>query len=247
MESNEAPAPKLEVSEEKKEEEESPLKIEVLSEQYKDYDLSFKIIVIGNSGVGKSCLALKATKNIFEEQFMSTVGFEFFAFNLKINDKIIKLQIWDTCGQEVYRSLISNFYRSSSMAIIVYAIDNQESFDDLDSWVKQLKTHSGPNVKIFIIGNKNDLEDRRVISKEKGEEFVKNNGFHKFMETSAKRGFNAKELFIESAKLLYNDYVKLHKDSDLMKLNEENMLNKERKNLKLGENNDEEGYLYGCC
>ena len=178
---------------------------------------------------------------------MSTVGFEFFAFNLKINDKIIKLQIWDTCGQEVYRSLISNFYRSSSMAIIVYAIDNQESFDDLDSWVKQLKTHSGPNVKIFIIGNKNDLEDRRVISKEKGEEFVKNNGFHKFMETSAKSGFNAKELFIESAKLLYNDYVKLHKDSDLMKLNEENMLNKERKNLKLGENNDEEGYLYGCC
>ena len=247
MVSNEAPAPKLEVSEEKKEEEESPLKIEVLSEQYKDYDLSFKIIVIGNSGVGKSCLALKATKNIFEEQFMSTVGFEFFAFNLKINDKIIKLQIWDTCGQEVYRSLISNFYRSSSMAIIVYAIDNQESFDDLDSWVKQLKTHSGPNVKIFIIGNKNDLEDRRVISKEKGEEFVKNNGFHKFMETSAKSGFNAKELFIESAKLLYNDYVKLHKDSDLMKLNEENMLNKERKNLKLGENNDEEGYLYGCC
>ena len=247
MESNESPAPKLEVSEEKKEEEESPLKIEVLSEQYKDYDLSFKIIVIGNSGVGKSCLALKATKNIFEEQFMSTVGFEFFSFNLKINDKIIKLQIWDTCGQEVYRSLISNFYRSSSMAIIVYAIDNQESFDDLDSWVKQLKTHSGPNVKIFIIGNKNDLEDRRVISKEKGEEFVKNNGFHKFMETSAKSGFNAKELFIESAKLLYNDYVKLHKDSDLMKLNEENMLNKERKNLKLGENNDEEGYLYGCC
>ncbi len=247
MESNEAPAQKLEVSEEKKEEEESPLKIEVLSEQYKDYDLSFKIIVIGNSGVGKSCLALKATKNIFEEQFMSTVGFEFFSFNLKINDKIIKLQIWDTCGQEVYRSLISNFYRSSSMAIIVYAIDNQESFDDLDSWVKQLKTHSGPNVKIFIIGNKNDLEDRRVISKEKGEEFVKNNGFHKFMETSAKSGFNAKELFIESAKLLYNDYVKLHKDSDLMKLNEENMLNKERKNLKLGENNDEEGSFYGCC
>ena len=247
MESNEDPAPKIEESEEKKEEEESPLKIEVLSEQYKDYDLSFKIIVIGNSGVGKSCLALKATKNIFEEQFMSTVGFEFFAFNLKINDKIIKLQIWDTCGQEVYRSLISNFYRSSSMAIIVYAIDNQESFDDLDSWVKQLKTHSGPNVKIFIIGNKNDLEDKRVISKEEGEEFVKNNGFHKFMETSAKSGFNAKELFIESAKLLYNDYVKLHKDSDLMKLNEENMLNKERKNLKLGENNDEEGYLYGCC
>ena len=102
MEQNNNPAPNLDLNEHKKQEEEIPLKIEVLNEQYKDYDLSFKIIVIGNSGVGKSCLALKATKNIFEEQFMSTVGFEFFVFNLKINEKIIKLQIWDTCGQEVY-------------------------------------------------------------------------------------------------------------------------------------------------
>ena len=140
MDQNDNPAPNLDLKENEKPEEEIPLKIEVLSEQYKDYDLSFKIIVIGNSGVGKSCLSLKATKNIFEEQFMSTVGFEFFAFNIKINEKIIKLQIWDTCGQEVYRSLISNFYRSSSMAIIVYSIDNEESFNDLDNWVKQLKS-----------------------------------------------------------------------------------------------------------
>lgn len=96
---------------------------EILPEDCPKYDLSFKVIVIGNSGVGKSCLSVKATKNIFENNYLATVGFEFFAFNVKIDDKIIKLQIWDTCGQEIYRSLITNFYRNSSLAIIVYAID----------------------------------------------------------------------------------------------------------------------------
>ena len=96
---------------------------EVLPEDCPKYDLSFKVIVIGNSGVGKSCLSIKATENIFENNYLATVGFEFFAFNVKLNDKIIKLQIWDTCGQEIYRSLITNFYRNSSLAIIVYAID----------------------------------------------------------------------------------------------------------------------------
>ena len=74
-------------------------------------------------GVGKSCLSMKATKNVFEQNHCSTVGFEFFPFNVRINDKIVKLQIWDTCGQEIYRSLVTNFYRNSSLAIIVYAID----------------------------------------------------------------------------------------------------------------------------
>jgi len=97
--------------------------IEILKEDYPNYDLSFKIIVIGNSGVGKSCLAVQATKSIFENNYVATVGFEFFSFNLKMDGKVIKLQIWDTCGQEIYRSLITNFYRNSSLAIIVYAID----------------------------------------------------------------------------------------------------------------------------
>ena len=103
--------------------EENIEKLEVLPDDYPRYDLSFKIIVIGNSGVGKSCLSIKATKNIFENNYLATVGFEFFNFNVKINDKVIKLQIWDTCGQEIYRSLITNFYRNSSLAIIVYEIN----------------------------------------------------------------------------------------------------------------------------
>ncbi len=99
------------------------LKIEILPDDHTQYDLSFKLIVIGDSGVGKSCLTLKATKNTFENNYNATVGFEFFSFNVKIQDKIMKLQIWDTCGQEIYRSLITNFYRNSSLAIMVYAVD----------------------------------------------------------------------------------------------------------------------------
>jgi small GTP-binding protein len=99
------------------------LKCEILPEDYTQYDLSFKIIVIGDPGVGKSCLTMKATKNVWESNYVATVGFEFFSFNIKINDKVIKLQIWDTCGQEIYRSLITNFYRNSSLAIMTYAID----------------------------------------------------------------------------------------------------------------------------
>jgi small GTP-binding protein len=99
------------------------IKIEILPEDDTNYDLSFKLIVIGDSAVGKSCLTLKATKDLFENGYNATVGFEFYSFNVKVNDKILKLQIWDTCGQEIYRSLITNFYRNSSLAIMVYSID----------------------------------------------------------------------------------------------------------------------------
>ena len=96
---------------------------EILAEDYTNYELAFKMIVIGNAGVGKSCLSMQATKRRFENNYLATVGFEFFVFNMKINNQVLKLQIWDTCGQEVYRSLITSFYKNSSLAIIVYAID----------------------------------------------------------------------------------------------------------------------------
>jgi Ras-related protein Rab-1A len=133
---------------------------EILPEDYNKYDLSFKIIVIGNSGVGKSCLSIKATKNIFENNYLATVGFEFFSFNVKLDDKVVKLQIWDTCGQEIYRSLITNFYRNSSLAVIVYAIDDRQSYQDIEVWLKDLKTYSNPDIKVFLIGNKTDMEEK---------------------------------------------------------------------------------------
>ena len=110
-------------NENQKESENEKIDYEILPDDFTKFDLSFKIIIIGNSGVGKSCLSVKATKNIFENNYSATVGFEFFNFNVKLGEKVIRLQIWDTCGQEVYRSLISNFYRNSSLAFIVFAVN----------------------------------------------------------------------------------------------------------------------------
>lgn len=96
---------------------------EILSDDFPAYDLSFKVIIVGNSGVGKSCLAVQAIKKVFIANSLSTIGFEFMTFIIRIKKQIVKLQIWDTCGQEVYRSLITNYYKSSAMAILVYSID----------------------------------------------------------------------------------------------------------------------------
>ena len=177
-------------------------KIEILDEHQNNYDLNFKIIVIGNVGVGKSCLSLKATKGIFIEEYTSTVGFEFYCFNVKINNKIVKLQIWDTCGQEAYRSLIMNFYRNTSLAIVVYSVEDMDSFNDINIWLKQVKTHGTPSCKIFLIGNKIDSEYREV-SYEMGLKCKNDFFFDGFLETSAKEGINTRELFVNCATLLY--------------------------------------------
>ena len=184
------------------------IQTELLPEDYNKYDLSFKMIVVGDAGVGKSCLTSKASKGIFEELYAPTIGFEFLVFNVKINDKVVKLQIWDTCGQELYRSLISSFYRNSSLAMMVYAINNKESFNHIKSWLKEVKLQSNPDVKIFLIGNKSDLDKERKVKEEDARIFMEENGIHFFSETSAKNGINAKEVFVEAAKLLYSEHLK---------------------------------------
>ena len=182
--------------------------IELLPEDFAQYDISFKIIVIGDSGVGKSCLTTQAVRNNFEEFYTATVGFEFLTFNMRINNNVLKLQIWDTCGQEVYKSLISNFYRNSSLALILYAINNRDSFQHAETWLNDLKNQANPNVRVFLVGNKSDLESERVVSKEEGEKFKDEKKLDRFFETSAKTGENARSALLEAAKLLYKDYLK---------------------------------------
>ena len=192
---------------------EEDYKIELLPEDYPQYDLSFKLIFIGDSSVGKSCLTAKAVKNNFEEYYQATVGFEFLTFNMKVNDKVVKLQIWDTCGQEIYKSLISNFYRNSSLAVLVYAIDNKESFNHVENWLNDLKSQANPDVRIFLVGNKADLEEDRKIKTEEGEKYKEEQNLDLFMETSAKTGHNARNVLVEAAKILYKDYLKFDENS----------------------------------
>jgi small GTP-binding protein len=186
--------------------EEKDVEYEILPDDVNEVNYSFKIIVIGDSAVGKSSLTLKGTKDHFKDFYTPTIGFEFLSFNIRIKDKIVKLQIWDTCGQEVYRSLISSFYRNSSLAIIVYAIDNQESFDNLESWLDEIKSQTHPYLKIFLIGNKVDLEDKRVIDRAIAEELAKEHKIDLFLETSAKTGYNAQKLFVKAAQILVDNY-----------------------------------------
>ncbi len=216
------------------------IKAEVLPEDYNQYDISFKMIVIGDAGVGKSCLTAQAAKGVFEESYSATVGFEFLVFNVKLNDKVVKLQIWDTCGQEIYRSLISGFYRNASLAMMVYAINNKESFNHIETWLKEVKLQSNPDIKIFLIGNKADLDEERKVPLEKAKAFKEENGLHYFSEASAKSGINAKAVFIEAAKLLYNEHLK-YKERNFKK-NESDIpipikVNKNQNNRKKG----------GCC
>jgi small GTP-binding protein len=181
--------------------------IEILPETTDKCDLSFKIIIIGDSFVGKSSLANKAVKNKFDELYSATLGFDYFSFFVKIDGKILKLQIWDTCGQEIYQSLITNFYRNSSLAIMIYAINNRSSFEHIDNWLKAIKINSNPDAKIFLIGNKADLEDEREVTYEEAENYANELDFSKFFEASAKSGLNAQKIFIEAANILYEDYI----------------------------------------
>ena len=186
--------------------EEKDVDYEILPDDVSEVNFSFKIIVIGDSAVGKSSLTLKGTKDHFKDFYTPTIGFEFLSFNIRIKDKIVKLQIWDTCGQEVYRSLISSFYRNSSLAIIVYAIDDQESFDNLESWLDEIKSKTHPYLKIFLIGNKEDLENEREVDRAMAEELAKDHNIDLFLETSAKTGVNAKKLFVKAAQILLENY-----------------------------------------
>ena len=219
---------------------------EILPDDFLQYDLSFKIIVIGDSGVGKSCLTNRATTNLFEDTYNATVGFEFLSFNVKIDEKVIKLQIWDTCGQELYRSLITNFYRNSSLAIIVYAINSKDSFEDIEMWLRELRTHSNQDAKVFLIGNKLDLENERKITKEQGETFAKNNKLNLFIEASAKTGFNSKKIFIKAAKMLYDEHLKYKDVENKVEIDGDgDIIVKKKDNMKLDENKKKD--KGGCC
>ena len=222
------------------------IKVQILQDDHGHQDLSFKMIIIGDPGVGKSCLTNQAIKNSFDESYCATVGFEFLAFNLKLDDKIVKLQIWDTCGQEVYRSLISSFYRNASLAMIVYSIDSKDSFLHLDAWLKDVKLLSSPDVKVFLIGNKADLEYNREVSKDEAKKYANEHGFNYYNETSAKSGFNAKEVFIQAAKVLYLEHLKFKNRG----INSGNQNVNNRNNnipMRINKENIPERKKGGCC
>ena len=124
-----------------------------------NYDLNFKLIIIGNSAVGKTSITYRATTGVFSDKCAPTIGYEYFNFLVKYQSKIIKLEIWDTCGQEAYRSLIKTFFNNTSLAVIVYVVNNRDSFDSIEEWIRTLRSLCSPKIRIFLIGNKNDIKE----------------------------------------------------------------------------------------
>ena len=197
-----------EITSDNSEDSEEKEEYEILSSDSFKYDYNYKIIVIGNSSVGKTCLTYRASTGEFNDRMPPTLGFDYSPFFLRYKDKILKLEIWDTCGQESYRAIIKTFFTNASLAIIVYAIDDENSFLSVEEWVRQCKEKCSPTTKFFLIGNKVDLDDQRKVSYEKGKEIMKNNNIEFFIETSAKNGFNVNELFCEVGKSLYQETLK---------------------------------------
>jgi small GTP-binding protein len=168
-----------------------------------EYDYLYKLILVGDSYVGKTNILSKYIKNEFNQNTKSTVGVEFGTKILKIEDKIIKAQIWDTAGQERYKSITSTYYKGAKGAFIVYDITNRLSFESVDKWIQDLNLNSDKNITLLLIGNKIDLEDKRDVTKEEGEEKAKSFGLA-FLETSALTGENIDKVFDHMLKEVYN-------------------------------------------
>ena len=166
-----------------------------------NFNYLLKYIIIGNSSVGKSCIMVKYIHGGFVDEFKTTIGVEFGSKNILINNKIYKIQIWDTAGQETFRSITRGYYKNSVCACIVYDITNRKSFSDVKSWFDDCKKQTPKTVIMVLIGNKIDLGDEREVSYEEGENFAKENNML-FFETSAKSGENIENVFYESAEII---------------------------------------------
>ena len=178
-----------------------------------DYDYLFKYLIIGNSGVGKSCLLIRFTDDKFEEGYVTTIGVDFKIKTLEIEGKSVKLQIWDTAGQERFRNIVSTYYKGGHGIMMVYDITDLESFRYLDSWLKEIEKNASKNVYKILVGNKNDMEKERKVSFEKGMEFADLHGM-KFFETSAKENKNVEEAFKEMTKDIINSLKKVNEKTN---------------------------------
>ena len=172
--------------------------------------ITFKVIIVGNSAVGKSSFLKRGAQKKYSDSYQATIGFEFLLMYYEVNGVKMKLQVWDTCGQEMYRSLIQGFYRNTALTLLMYAINDQKSFDDLDNWVKDIKNSTENDQPIFLVGNKCDLDkDIAKVPEDEGKEFASQNSLEYFTEASAKTGYQVNETFEKIVGHLYKEsYLK---------------------------------------
>ena len=202
-----------------------------------DYDKTCQFLLLGDTEVGKTCLINRYTNGVFREEYISTVGIDFYTKQEEINNKTVQVKLWDTAGQERFKTLTPSFLRNAEGVIIVFDVTSQDSFDNVKGWINSVKSNIGENViPIIIVGNKIDMENMREISKEDGNKTASENGF-KYFETSAKTGKGVDEAFKE----LVNQILDIQDKNDDEKVDE-------RPSVKIHKDNNKDNQKKkGCC
>ncbi|KAF7684770.1 GTP-binding protein YPT1 [Astathelohania contejeani] len=175
-----------------------------------DYKYLFKLILIGNSGVGKTCLINRYTDNTYDTNYISTIGVDFKIKTVKIDSEISKLLIWDTAGQERFRTITSSYYRGAHGIIIVFDMTDEESFKDVEGWLEEIRKHGSEEVEILLLGNKIDMESKICIKDEDVYKLLERNNITKgcFYQTSAKENIKVSDVFEDLTKRLMEKYEK---------------------------------------
>jgi Ras-related protein Rab-1A len=194
-----------------------------------DYDYLFKIIIIGDSGIGKSAILFRFANDTYNNSYISTMGIDFKIKTIFVDGKIIKLQIWDTAGQERFRTITTSYYRGAHIIFMCYDITDRESFQNLKMWYEEVKKYASPNVSIVVIGTKMDLKSRRKVSHEEGKLYANTHGFD-FYETSSKENINVDELFEKSSKAVLGNFM------TELKNNAENSITEKKKKILSSQN-----------
>ena len=188
-----------------------------------DSDIIFKILMLGDSEVGKSCFLMRYSDNVFVENYITTIGLDYKLKTIKLDSgKVIKAQLWDTAGQDKYRTIAKNYYKGSHGILLLYDITKISSFENIREWIQDIRQEVSPKSIIFLIGNKIDLTDQRKISKEQGEELAEEFKIP-FFEASAKSGENVDEVF----KALYEKIIEVY---GYLEREKGSKLNKKQKN-----------------
>ncbi|SCU77294.1 LAFA_0A00892g1_1 [Lachancea sp. 'fantastica'] len=177
-----------------------------------EYDYLFKLLLIGDSGVGKSCLLLRFSDDTYTNDYISTIGVDFKIKTVELDGKTVKLQIWDTAGQERFRTITSSYYRGAHGIIIVYDVTDQDSFNDVKMWLQEIDRYATAGVLKLMVGNKSDLQDKRVVEYDVAKEFADSLQIP-FLETSALDSSNVEEAFLTMAKQIKDSMAQQHKDS----------------------------------
>lgn len=198
-----------------------------------EFDFLYKIVMTGDSGVGKSCILSRFTQNEFNAESKSTIGVEFCTKNIKIEEHMVRAQVWDTAGQERYRAITCAYYRGAAGALITYDITNLKTFNNIERWLNELKTLSSVDIVVILVGNKLDLTNMRAVDAEDAQQFAEKHNML-FIETSALDSTNIEKVFNLTIK-------KIH-EYQIRKLNSENIAATEQLKLKNEEETEKK-----CC